>query len=300
MPPDLFPPEALLRDSAPPLSDYGWRLLAEGDSWFSITATGRYSPNLLAELHLPRSAAIVNCAAPGHTLQRMVDRRADGHCERLLHHRRLARYWDAVLLSAGGNDLIAAAATPLADDAGVPTPEAQRLLRTFEEVGHASAAADWISEPGWARLADHLRANLAAFVAWRDQGPSAGRPLLLHTYATPVARPSGAGLALQGWLYPVLLRYGVPAAWQQALTELLFERLRRLLMGFDQASGGPDATPGVHVFDSAGQVALLPASPDDAGPSGDWINEIHLNASGYRKLGRAFGAWIGAVMVRYP
>lgn len=98
MPPDLFPPEALLRDSAPPLSDYGWRLLAEGDSWFSITATGRYSPNLLAELRLPRSAAIVNCAAPGHTLQRMVDRRADGHCERLLHHRRLARYWDAVLL----------------------------------------------------------------------------------------------------------------------------------------------------------------------------------------------------------
>ncbi len=63
MPPDLFPPEALLRDSAPPLSDYGWRLLAEGDSWFSITATGRYSPNLLAELRLPRSAAIVNCAA---------------------------------------------------------------------------------------------------------------------------------------------------------------------------------------------------------------------------------------------
>ena len=87
MPPDLFPPEALLRDSAPPLSDYGWRLLAEGDSWFSITATGRYSPNLLAELRLPRSAAIVNCAAPGHTLQRMVDRRADGHCERLLHRR---------------------------------------------------------------------------------------------------------------------------------------------------------------------------------------------------------------------
>ena len=92
----------------------------------------------------------------------------------------------------------------------------------------------------------------------------------------------------------------MPAAWQQAWTELLCERLRRLLMGFDQASGGPDATPGVHVFDSAGQVALLPASPDDAGPSGDWINEIHLNASGYRKLGRAFGAWIGAVMARYP
>ena len=300
MPPDLFPPEALLRDSAPPLSDYGWRLLAEGDSWFSITATGRYSPNLLAELRLPRSAAIVNCAAPGHTLQRMVDRRADGHCERLLHHRRLARYWDAVLLSAGGNDLIAAAAVPLADGDGAPTPASLRLLHSIDEVGPARAAADWVSEAGWALLAEHLRASFAAFVAWRDQGPSAGRPLLLHTYATPVARPSGAGLALQGWLYPTLLRYGVPAAWQQPLTELLFERLRHLLLGFDEASGAPDATPGVHVFDSATQVALVPASPDDAGPSGDWVNEIHLSASGYRQLGRAFGAWIGAVMARYP
>ena len=300
MQPVVYLPADLARDSPPPLSDYGWRLLAEGDSWFSLTATGRYSSNLLHELRLPRSAAIVNCAAPGHTLQRMVDRRADGSCQRLLCAPRLAYAWDAVLLSAGGNDLIAAAATPLADAAGVPTPPSQRLLRSVDEVPHAQHAADWVSDAGWAVLADHLRLNFATFMHWCDSGPSAGRPLLLHTYATPVARPSGAGLALQGWLYPVLLRYGVPAAWQQALTELLFERLRRLLMGFDQASGGPDATPGVHVFDSAGQVALLPASPDDAGPSGDWINEIHLNASGYRKLGRAFGAWIGAVMARYP
>ncbi len=299
MKPDVFTPADLARDNAPPLSDHGWRLLAEGDSWFSITATGRYSSNLLAELRLPRSAAIVNCAAPGHTLQRMVDRQADGGCERLLCHRRHARHWDAVLLSAGGNDLIAAAATPLADAAGQPIPTTQRLLRTVDEVGHAEHATDWISEAGWALLAAHLRVHMARFVAWRDASPSAGRPLLLHTYATPVARPSGAGLARQGWLYPTLLRHGVPAAWQQALTEALFERLRRLLLGFDAAAGGPDATPRVHVFDSAARVALRPASPDDAGPSGDWVNEIHLSATGYRRLGRAFGAWIGDVLARY-
>lgn len=300
MKPDVYAPADLAKDSPPPLSDYGWRMLAEGDSWFSITAVSLDSANLLQELQLPRTTAVVNCAAPGRTLQRMVDRRADGRCERLLCAPRLARAWDAVLLSAGGNDLIVAAATPPVDAAGVPTPVAQRLLRTEDEVGPASQAADWISEAGWDRLADHLRVHFAAFVHWRDSGPSAGRPLLLHTYAVPVARPSGAGLARQGWLYPALLRYGVPAAWQQPVTELLFERLRRLLCGFDQASGGPDATPAVHVFDSARRVALVPASPDDAGPSGDWINEIHLSASGYRKLGRAWGAWIGEVLARYP
>lgn len=299
MKPDILAPSDLTGDAGSPLSDYGWRMLAEGDSWFSITATGRYATSLLHELRLPRRTAIVNCAAPGHTLQRMVDRRADGQCKRLLRDRRHARYWDAVLLSAGGNDLIAAAATPLADAEGRATPASRRLLRTLDEVGHAGAATDWVSEAGWTGLADHLRANLASFVDWRNRGPSAGRPLLLHTYATPVARPSGAGLALQGWLYPTLLRHGVSAAWQQPLTDLLFERLRRLLLGFDEASGSADATVGVHVFDSAALRPLVPASPDDAGPSGDWINEIHLGAGGYRKLGQAFGDWVGEVMARY-
>ena len=300
MKPDVFPPSALARDTPPDLASYGWRLLAEGDSWFSLTATGAYSSNLVHALRLPRSAAVINCAAPGHTLQRMVDRRADGTCERLLCAPQLAYAWDAVLLSAGGNDLIAAAATPLADAAGQATPAARRLLRTIEEVGHASHARDWISEPGWQLLADHLQQHFAAYARWRDSGPSAARPLLLHTYATPVARPSGAGLALQGWLYPVLLRYGVPAAWQQAVTELLFERLRALLLAFDEDSGTAQATSGVHVFDSAGQVALVPASPNDAGASGDWINEIHLGPAGYAKMGDAWGTWIGAVMARYP
>ncbi|MBK8666986.1 MAG: hypothetical protein IPN21_14010 [Burkholderiales bacterium] len=185
------------------------------------------------------------------------------------------------------------------DAAGVPTPAERRLLRALDEVGHASQASDGVSEAGWTGLAEHLRAGFATFVHWRDNGPSAGRPLLLHTYATPVARPSGAGLALQGWLYPALLRDGVSAAWQQPVVELLFERLRHLLLSLDQASGSTDALPGVHVFDSASRVVLAPASPDDAGPSGDWINEIHLSASGDRKFGRAFGAWIGEVLARY-
>lgn len=300
MRPDLFSPADLQRDTPPPLSSYGWRLLAEGDSWFSITATRLPSDSLLHALRLPRHAAIVNCAAPGHTLQRMVDRHADGSCERLLCAPRLAPVWDAVLLSAGGNDLIAAAATPLTDDAGLPTPEARRLLRSSDEVGHASAASDWISEAGWALLAAHLRQHFAVFVGWRNRGPSAARPLLLHTYATPVARPSGAGRARRGWLYPSLLRYGVPAAWQQPVTELLFMRLRQLLLDFDADSGTAEAVPGVHVFDSAAQDTLEPASPDAAGPSGDWINEIHLTPSGHAKLGSAWGGWIGAVMARYP
>lgn len=300
MKPDPFVPADLRKNTPPPLSDYGWRLLAEGDSWFSITSTGRYSTNLAVELDLPRSSALVNCAAPGHTLQRMVDRRADGTCHRLLQGR-TAYGWDAVLLSAGGNDLIAAAQTPPAADDGIPTPPERRLLRTPEEVGaRSSSAADWISEPGWATLAAHLQSEFGIFAGWRNAGPSAARPLLLHTYAVPVARPAGAGFSPQGWLYPTLRAYRVPPALRQPVTALLFERLRGLLRALDEGSGSPHALPGVHVFDSAGRVPLDAAQPGARGRSGDWVNEIHLTTGGYGKVGRAMGSWMAQVMARYP
>ena len=189
MKPDLFDPAALDRDTPPPLSDYGWRLLAEGDSWFSLTTVGQLGSNLLAAMALPRSAAVVNCAAPGATLQRMVDRRADARCARLLAGRR-ARYWGAVLLSGGGNDLIAAAQTPITLPDGSATPPAQRILRTPAEAGAATSAADWINDAGWALLAGHLRSELALFAGWRDAGPSAARAARRSPSCSPRWTPS--------------------------------------------------------------------------------------------------------------
>ena len=195
--------------------------------------------------------------------------------------------------------LIAAAQTPPTDAAGAPTPLSLRLLRTAAEVGRATTAADWISPTGWAALAVHLGSEFGIFAGWRNAGPSGARPLLLHTYAVPQVRPAGAGFSPQGWLFPALAAYGVPPAWQQPVTELLFQRLRGLLRALDADSGSPQAVPGLHVFDSAALVPLDPALPTSHGRSGDWINEIHLTAGGYRKVGRAFGAWIAQVMARY-
>jgi hypothetical protein len=56
----------------------------------------------------------------------------------------------------------------------------------------------------------------------------------------------------------------------------------------------------VYVFDSAGLQTLVPASPGTAGRSGDWINEIHLTPTGYRKLGRVMGAFVDTVLSGYP
>ncbi|WP_291010930.1 hypothetical protein [Hydrogenophaga sp.] len=304
MRPDVFQAHEIFSAYPPPLSDYGRRLLAEGDSWFTIgTLNLPRSSNILLNLEFRRSTAVVSCAYPGHTLQHMVDNLHDPYFDRFLRQPNFSSYWEAVLISGGGNDLIDAAQTPSQGGQGQPVPAEGRLLLTANEVAAnttAQGAARYVSEAGWNRLATYLRVNYAELVLRRDQGPSRGRPLFLHTYAVPVVRPSGTVGAPRGWLYPAMVAYAIPEADWQALAELLFTRLRELLLSLDQGSGLPGALSQVHVFDSAVLQTLAPAAPGTSGRSGDWINEIHLTPTGYRKLGRAMGAFIDTVLSGYP
>jgi hypothetical protein len=304
MRPDVFQAHEIFSAYPPPLSNYGRRLLAEGDSWFTIgTLNLPRSSNILLNLEFQRSTAVVNCAYPGHTLQHMVDNLHDPYFDRFVRQPNFASYWEALLISGGGNDLIDAAQSPAQDGQGQPVPVEGRLLLTPAEVaanGAVAGAARYVSEAGWDRLATYLRANYAELVLRRDQGPSRGRPLFLHTYAVPVVRPSGTVGAPRGWLYPAMVAYAIPETDWQSLAQLLFTRLRQLLLALDQGSGQPGALAQVHVFDSAGLQTLVPASPGTPGRSGDWINEIHLTPTGYRKLGRVMGAFIDTVLSGYP
>jgi hypothetical protein len=301
---DVFQAHQLFSANPPLLSGYGRRLLAEGDSWFTLgTLNLPKVSNILFNLDFAQSTAIVTCAYPGDTLQHMVDNLNDFNFDRLLRKRNFASYWEALLISGGGNDLIDAAQVPSVDAQGRPVPREQRLLLTAEEAAQSTAPEDparYISDAGWARLATYLQANFAELVKRRDQGPSKDRPMFAHTYAVPTVRPSGTLNSPQGWLYPAMMAYGIPAADWHGVTSLLFSRLRFLLLDMDQASGLDTALPHLHVFDSAGLSSIIPASPGVVGPSGDWVNEIHLTVSGYRKLGRALSAYVAAVLSKYP
>ena len=150
-----------------------------------------------------------------------------------------------------------------------PTATDLRLLLTPAEAAQApanSGAAQYVSEHGWKNLAKYLTLNYAELVKRRDQGPSNSRPLFLHTYALPTVRPAGSVVAPDGWLYPSFVACGIPQADRQDVSDLLFERSRQLLLGFDQGSG----------------------------------LEIHLSSSGYGKLGQAFGAMIDGVLAAHP
>lgn len=287
------------------LASAGRRFLAEGDSWFTLgTLTLSQGSNVLIELQFKQTNAVMSWAYPGDTLRRMVDGINDRDFDRALWDRtsrRFSSFWEGIILSAGGNDLIEAAQVPPVLNGG-PVPIAQRLFLSAAESAPQEGTLDplrHISQPGWQTLADHLYANFKVLLDRKNRGPSARSPLLLHTYAVPAARPSGAAAWSKGWLYPAMQAYGIPLADMQPVCTELFTRLRRFLLSLDHASGQALSLPKVHVFDSAGLATITPATFGAPGVSGDWVNEIHLTAAGYRKLAAPFGRFIDLTVDGY-
>ena len=280
----IYTPHHLAGNEPPPLEQYGWRFLAEGDSWFTIGALNpAKNSNLLFELAFESTACAVNCAYPGDTLQHMAQFTANPDFANLLAGR-TARTWDGLLLSAGGNDLIDALQVR-----GPGVPPEQRLLLRADEWSAAPGVARYVSEPGWQAFEGYVETALGRIVALRDSGPSRGCPLFMHGYAVPTPRPAPAGLGAGPWLLPALQAYGVPEADQVALAAEFIHRLAALLARLAQA------LPAVHFFDSTA-VPVVPAAPNTTGEDGDWINEIHLTWRGYDKVARPWAAAIEAVL----
>jgi len=251
-----------------PIEQFERRCLAQGDSWFSIGAVPPFlTTNVLLELdELERGTCIVNCAAPGATLKRMVDTLRSKVFRRLL----VTEKWDAILLSGSGNDLIAALG---ADD---PDP-ARRLLARQEEWGDASTGGGrYLSAAGWLTFTDHIRAMFEELVAIRATGPSAQCAIVLHTYDVPTPRDAPAGPGFGPWFSKALQHFQVPVADWESVAEVLFGRLHVLLQGIS------DSDPSLLLVDTMG--VLQKAFANDRGGSGDWQNEIHPTRAGYNKL----------------
>lgn len=279
-----------LRSKPALLEGQRWRLLAQGDSWFSVAAAQAHG-SLLQELMFKQPAVAVNCAGSGDALSHMVDLESAPEFVRLLTAAD-APVWDGILLSVGGNDVIAAAQTPAHLEDGSAVPLEKRLLRRQTEWGPPSAGvARYFSEPGWATFAEYLKTNLRHLLTLREQGPSAGKPIFLHCYAVPLPRPAAAADGRGPWLYPTLKAYAVPAADWLAVSRLMVMHLAQLLKSL---AADKENFPGLHVFDSTA-VPLALAAPGSTGISGDWHNEIHLNHSGSFKIGRAWSDAIDAV-----
>jgi hypothetical protein len=273
----IFSPSEVLSPgdaNAPQLERYAKRFLAQGDSWFSIGSLNlSKNSNLLFEMEFSKACCAVNCARSGSTLRRMVDQMREPAFQALLSGRQ-RRPWDAILLSAGGNDLIDALSVHPS------SPREQRLLLTREERGGDPAEASaYISPGGWQLFEQYFSANMDELIAMRDaKSDNRGIPIHVHSYHYPTVRNAPAGLGFGPWLLPAMLAYQVPSAVWPAMVRELFDRFRGLLAAV--------ALLGRHVqvFDSAALVSLQAALPGSTGESGDWVNEIHLTWEGYEKI----------------
>lgn len=257
----------------PPFDQFAARCLAQGDSWFSIGALPPWATsNLLAQLVLSKSVAVVNCAHPGRELGHMTDTTSESEFLNLLAGR-VSWKWDLILLSGGGNDLIDAAQAP---PSNMP---AQRLLLAAAEWGPPEQGPDrYISEAGWATFASHMGEVMDQFLAVRDGGQNADTPVVFHSYDYPTPRDAPAPL-VGPWLYRAMNdRYAIPSADWIALSTVLINRLFALLT--ELVTQRPQK--GLSLIDTRGTIQ--PAGLGSVGPDGDWQNEIHPTAHGYSLL----------------
>ena len=242
------------------------KLLAKGDSWFS---TGSLPVcNMLQQMRFSKSACILNLAIPGDTAAAMSERiqswRDDfsqyvGSAD--------APRWDAILMSAGGNDLIDA--LPLLIRSGV----------------NSQRASDYVNPAALRALEQRLIASYSRIVSFRDRdgSPNRGVPIFVHTYdyTTPSLAPARIYdlIAVDGpWLSPNMR--DVPRHIWVRVSNYLLDRVAETLRSLQATLAN------FIVIDTRG--TLRGVDPETTGRCGDWQNEIHPSRAGYRRLAPLF------------
>ena len=154
----------------------------------------------------------------------------------------LAYRRDGILLSGGGNHLIAATGVLPREAIGETVPPDSRLLLNPDEWGPPSwRAGRCVSDSGRATFASHLASQSGDVVALRDADVNKGVPLFCNTYAYPMPRraPASQLFHMGPWLYPALVAYQIPAQdWLAVATELV-DRLAALSRSVSTISIGP-------------------------------------------------------------
>jgi len=251
--------------------------LAEGDSWMDVSAWNQGSlPEYLARdfNRDGKNNLIVNIATSGHTLTRIVDMMNDDLVWWLEQYD-----YAGILFSAGGNDFI---------DAALDPAPGQGLLVDCRSIAPPADAPSCIRPAALAHLIAYLNTNFGAIhQAVRNSHRNPAATIYLNCYDTATARDAPAIRNLSGpWLSTAYVKNGIPRSLWPDLTALLFARIKETIQGW--AAGHT----GVQLVATTG--LLTPADPASTGDSGDWVNEIHPNPSGWRKQAKAWRAMLPA------
>ncbi len=248
---------------------FKYRILAEGDSWMDRSAM--FHTSLLQSLAPAMDATgdevlIINLAMFGDTMRRIGD--CAGADFRLWVNTQFSWKFDAILLSAGGNDFIDAARDPgpgqgiLSDLALGPVPA---MGRDCLKPAAVSALVNQYLNPSFAALYQVIQSSRHANV-----------PIFLNNYDTPTARPAPAFAGGRSWLADSYAKNHIPNALWPDLTAAIFDQVQSTIAGWATGRG--------NLFLVPTRGTLVPAAEGTTGSDGDWLNEIHPNATGWDKL----------------
>lgn len=250
-------------------------IYAEGDSWFDkFTPIPTSGTNLLDAIRLPFVSVVVDVSKIGSEASEM----ASGQQARQTRAMFNVLKFDAILLSAGGNDL----KNLFADLFEGRAAQGGDKPWTQQEVDEASRPARYTD------FFDKICGHITTFVRLRDAGKRTGKdvPIFLHGYDYLQPRNAGAtvlagtNLGTGPWLYPGMKRAGLKPAQMRQITDAMVDELNSLLA----ALANKPENVNVHYLDQRG--LLKPASASSTGPDADWMDEIHPKREGFEKLAR--------------
>ena len=246
-------------------------LLCEGDSWFDIyTPWPLVQPNLLDALRTPRKALLVDISHVGDTAKEMATDPQAAHTLTLLNEFK----FDALLLSAGGNDLKNAfneafiqsiihtrANTEMPREVALMTTTPSKADSIFEDV--VGYIVQWIALRQKSKLNKHT-------------------PVVLHGYDYIQPRPAFARITVNGpkasgpWIYPILKAAGKTDDEMRAMAKDVIDTLNHWLVRLVKP------LPNVHLLDTRNTLTI--AEPGTTKASKDWMDEIHAVPGGWTKL----------------
>ena len=242
------------------------RLISEGDSWFDYPP----HPNIVDFLDGEGFWGIKRFEKSGDTLANAA---GEGNLVRLAITAEKEKP-DAILLSAGGNDLF----TEIPEK-----PELRWIWRALTPFDPGKTPSEHVDQFAWDEKKAELRANFARFVSVLG----AYAPIIAHGYDYLTA--SGGKCMYDGfhaagpWILPSMRDRGIlDKGLQTAILSVLIDDVNQILAELQNAN--PDS---VIYVDLRGTLR----------PGVDWLNEIHPTEDGFHKVEERF---VDALLNRLP
>lgn len=242
------------------------RILVEGDSWASypLPTTG----NLACFVEVPQELTVVlNLAWLGDQMVDMSKGRQFELYQRLIHEQRWGYRWDLLFLVGGGNDLIGWIFNAAIRNPGFASTDP-------EEYVDRAALEEKLAE---------LKSCFKRYIDLRNNSEiNRDTPILVQTYDYVVPRDQpptilGFEVSDHAWILPKYLARGIDAPeMQKRSLWILLDEMSNMLIDL----AGEEEN--FHVADTRGTLEVVP--PDYQRIDGDWRDEMHPSAQGYRKL----------------